>query len=65
MDISKIKDIGLVSFKFDDLTLSDDGTVLASVLMFKEMGFTQRFHIDDKVIDIIIIVCYYYYYFYL
>ncbi|XP_019850838.1 PREDICTED: cGMP-specific 3',5'-cyclic phosphodiesterase-like isoform X2 [Amphimedon queenslandica] len=48
MSIQNIKDAELVSFTFDDLKFTDDETVLASVLMFKEMGFTHRFHIDDK-----------------
>lgn len=53
MDMQNVKDVDLVSFTFDDLKLTDDGTVLAAVLMFKEMGFTHRFHIDDRVkIDI-------------
>lgn len=49
MELPSVTDIELISYSFDDTTLSDDYTILASVLMFKEMGFIERFHIDEKV----------------
>ena len=39
----------LDSFQLDDLTLSDDQTVLASVRMFVDSGHVERFKIDLKV----------------
>ena len=39
----------LHTFEFDDLLLSDDQTVMASVRMFKDSGLANTFKIDDKV----------------
>lgn len=41
--------INLCSYEFDDLPLSDDGTVLAAAKMFYECGFVDRFKINQKV----------------
>ena len=49
MSMQKVKEVDLVSFTFDDLKLTEDETVLATVLMFREMGFTRRFRIDETV----------------
>ena len=49
MELSSIDSIGLNQFSFDDLLLTDDQTVLASVHIFEECGFVNKFHIDTKV----------------
>ena len=36
-------------FEFDDINLSDDETVLASVRMFHDTGLSTTFRINDKV----------------
>lgn len=40
---------GLDMFEFDDTSLSDDQTVMASVKMFSDSGLTTLFKIDEKV----------------
>ena len=36
-------------FSFDDMLLSEDETVLASVRMFEDCGFIRKFNMDRKV----------------
>ena len=39
----------LHKFEFDDLPLSDDQTVVASVRMFRDSGLASTFRMDDRV----------------
>ena len=39
----------LCSFGFDDLPMGEDETILASVRMFTDCGFLDKFMIDQKV----------------
>ena len=49
MPVPNAEQYYLSSFKFDDLPLSDDHTALASIRMFIDSGFVERFKIDTKV----------------
>ncbi|XP_025423158.1 dual 3',5'-cyclic-AMP and -GMP phosphodiesterase 11-like isoform X3 [Sipha flava] len=40
----------LYDFSFDDINLTDDDTLLASIRMFKDMALVERFHIDEQVL---------------
>lgn len=44
------------SFRFDDLNLSDDETLLASIAMFRELDLIQGFKIDYKVVVMMLLV---------
>lgn len=50
MELPDLDSIGLAKFSFDDMVLTDDQTVLASVSMFEDCGFIGKFHMDLKVI---------------
>ena len=39
----------LLSYSFDDLSLTEEQTVLASIRMFMDSGLLQNFRIDTKV----------------
>ena len=41
--------MSLHMFEFDDMHLSDDETLLASVRMFHDTGLSTTFRINDKV----------------
>ena len=48
-NMPSVESINLQSYDFDDLPLSDDGTVLAAARMFYDCGFVDRFKINQKV----------------
>lgn len=47
--IPRSSSYGLSTFKFDDLHLSEDETVLGSVRIFIDAGLLEAFKIDSKV----------------
>ena len=47
--VPEVVAIELCSFGFDDLPMSENETVLASVRMFTDCGFLEKFKIDQKV----------------
>ena len=49
LEVPSVNSIQLDTFEMDDLPLSDDETVLASVRMFMECGHIERFRIEPKV----------------
>ena len=49
LPVPEAKQYCLMSFRFDDLPLNDDHTVLASVRMFIDGGLVEKFKIDLKV----------------
>ena len=50
MKLPSVDEVQLNLFTFDDMLLSEDQTILASVVMFKELGFVTTFHIDTQVL---------------
>ncbi|EDV27652.1 uncharacterized protein TRIADDRAFT_10459, partial [Trichoplax adhaerens] len=45
-DVPSVANYNLQSLKFDDFSLDPDGMILASIRMFKECEFLQKFKID-------------------
>lgn len=39
----------IYTFEFDDNLLSDDETLLASYVMFAQLGYTELFHVNEEV----------------
>lgn len=48
MEVPTVSTLGLTNFKFDDLALSEDETVLASVRIFMDGGFLETFKINTN-----------------
>ena len=48
--IPTTEQFNLHSFRFDDLDLSDDQTLMASIAMFKQLDLINTFKIDYKVV---------------
>lgn len=46
----------MFSFSFDDFSLASDEMLIAAVRMFQDSGFTQEFHIDLEVNNILIFI---------
>ena len=48
--------LGLISFKFDDLSLSDESMVMAIARMFFDLNLVDSFRINHRVFIIIAII---------
>ena len=49
MRIKTAEEYKVYKFEFDDSTLTDDETLLASFVLFYELDITEIFHVDKEV----------------